>query len=240
MAAAAAAAFVSALARTFQAGPAACAQMGFFKVFQMQAAVARAAAADASHSWEKFLGCVFETFWWMLAFVWYDVGSHMLWILLRISGKESWTHSGLWKEQKDSVVEEKVEDTPIPQASTPADPGELVNFKGKDGHDTDGSLSLGLGEASGRVDVPVSVDKLVDPAFRSPQSVVVNQSLRVEKTISIFMKGLDGRTTSHRVSEGMMVWEILDDWMVGLDVMISFNGKVVRMHDTVGDIGIRT
>ena len=63
----------------------------------------------------------------------------------------------------------------------------------------------------------------------------MNQSLRVEKTI--FMKGLDGRTTSHRVSEGTMVWEILDDWMTGFDVMISFNGKVVGMHDTVGDIG---
>ena len=61
---------------------------GFFKIFQTHAAVARAAAADASHSVEKFLGCVFETFWWMLAFVWYGVRSHMLWILLRISGKE--------------------------------------------------------------------------------------------------------------------------------------------------------
>ena len=47
-----------------------------------------------------------------------------------------------------------------------------AEFKGKDGHDTDGSLSLGFGEASGRVDVPVSVDNLIDAAFRSPQSVV--------------------------------------------------------------------
>ena len=80
------------------------------------------------------------------------------------------------------------------------DDGELhlhqdhVNFKGKDRHDTDGSLSLGLGEASGRVEVAVSVMKLIDQAIRSPQSVVVNQSLRVEKTI--LRKGLDGRTTS--------------------------------------------
>ena len=102
-----------------------------------------------------------------------------------------------------------------------------ADFKGKDRHDTDGSQSLGLGEASGRVDVPVSVMKLIDPAIRSPQSVVVNQSLRVEKTI--FMKGLDGRTTTHRVSEGTMIWEILDDWMIRLGMMISFNG---------GDIGI--
>ena len=107
-----------------------------------------------------------------------------------------------------------------------------ADFKGKDTHDIDGSLSLGLGEASGQVDVSVSVMKLIDPAIRSPQSVVVNQSLRVEKTI--FIKGLDGRATTHRVSDGTMIWEILDDWMIELDVMISFNGKVVGMHDTVG------
>ena len=35
-----------------------------------------------------------------------------------------------------------------------------------------------------------------------------------------------------------MIWEILDDWMIGLDMMISFNGKMVGMHDTMGDIGI--
>ena len=148
---------------------------------------------------------------------------------------------------KIRFVPEDFNETPTP--SDPGgfellgdDDGELhlhedhVNFKGKDRHDTDGSLSLGLGEASGRVDVAVSVMKLIDPAFRSPQSVVVNQSLRVEKTI--FMKGLDGRTTIHRVSDDTMIWEIFDDWMFGLDVMISFNGKVVGMHDTVDDTGI--
>ena len=35
-----------------------------------------------------------------------------------------------------------------------------------------------------------------------------------------------------------MIWEILDDWMIDLDVMISFNGKVVGMHDTMSDIGV--
>ena len=73
-------------------------------------------------------------------------------------------------------------------------------------------------------------------ADRCSQSVVVNQSLRVEK--NIFVKGVDGRTTIHRVSDDMMIGEILDDWMVGLDVMVSFNGKVIGMHDTVGDLGI--
>ena len=47
-----------------------------------------------------------------------------------------------------------------------------------------------------------------------------------------------GRTTIHRVSDDMMIGEILDDWMIGLDVMISSNGKVIGMHDTVGDLGI--
>ena len=67
-------------------------------------------------------------------------------------------------------------------------------------------------------------------------SVVVNQSLRVEKTI--FMKGLDGRTTIHRVSDDMMIWEILDDRMFGLNMVISFNGKLVGVHDTMRDVGI--
>ena len=84
----------------------------------------------------------------MLVFVWCDVGS------LRISGKEAWTFPGLWKEQKDSMVEEKVEGSPIPQALIPE--AVVVNddsmcfdghveFKGKDRHDTDGSLSLDSG-----------------------------------------------------------------------------------------------
>ena len=82
-AAAAVAAFVLGLAHTYQAEPAARAHVGFFKILRSHAAAAKAAAVDALHSVEQFLGCVFETFWWMLAFVWYDVGSLMLWILLR-------------------------------------------------------------------------------------------------------------------------------------------------------------
>ena len=35
-----------------------------------------------------------------------------------------------------------------------------------------------------------------------------------------------------------MVWELLDDWMIELDMMISFNGGVVGMHDTMRDVGI--
>ena len=29
----------------------------------------------------------------------------------------------------------------------------------------------------------------------------------------------------HRVSDGTIFWEILDDWIIKLNVMISFNGK---------------
>ena len=89
---------------------------------------------------------------------------------------------------------------------------QLDTLKGKDRHDTDGSLSLGLEEASGRVDVPV----------------YVSASFRVEKTI--FMKGLDGRTTTERVSEGTMIWEILDDWMTELDMMLlSSRGSLIAV-----------
>ena len=55
------------------------------------------------------------------------------------------------------MVEEKVEDTPTPQASIReaviANDGSMcfdghVEFKGKDMHDTDGSLSLGFPSVS--------------------------------------------------------------------------------------------
>ena len=109
--------------------------------------------------------------------------------------------------------------------------------KGEDRHDTDGSLSLGEEKASGRVDVPVGVQQhlAVDGTFRSSQSVAVNQSFRVEKTI--FTKGLDGHTTTHRVSSDTMIWEILGGQMNEIDVVVSFNGRVDGMHDTMRDIG---
>ena len=158
------------------------------------------------------------------------------WIVLRVSS----SFLGLWKEQRNiNFFCEKDASSNLQaliQEAVVAEYGQHDEFKGKDRHGTDGSLSLGFGEASGRVDVPVSADNLIDAVFRSPQSVVVNQSLRVEKTI--FMKGLDGRTTIHRVSDDMMIREILDDWLIGLDVMISFNGKVIGMNDTVGGLGI--
>ena len=79
--------------------------------------------------------------------------------------------------------------------------GECVLFKGKDRHDTDGSLSCGLGEASGRVDVPVSVDALFSAEMfcRSGQFVaLVTPGSCVVKTI--FVKGVDGNTLVHRTT----------------------------------------
>ena len=114
------------------------------------------------------------------------------------NGGSMWVCSsflGPWKEQRNIKFYCKDEESSNLQAlireAALAEDGQLYIGKGKDRHDTDGSLSLGLGEASGRVDVPVSVTKLIDPAFRSPQSVVVNQSLRV--------------TTTHRVSDDTMI-----------------------------------
>ena len=77
--------------------------------------------------------------------------------------------------------------------------GECDSFKGKDGHDTDGSLSLGKGKASGRVDVPVGVNAFLsaETFCRSGQSVaLVTRGSFVVKTI--FVKGVDGNTVVHR------------------------------------------
>ena len=74
-----------------------------------------------------------------------------------------------------------------------------VDFKGKDGHDTDGSLSLGEGKASGRVDVPFGVNAFLsaETFCRSGQSVaVVTPGSCVVKTI--FVKGVDGDTVVRR------------------------------------------
>ena len=72
----------------------------------------------------------------------------------------------------------------IKGSSEPSDLQDHVDFKGNDRHDTDGSLSLGTGGGFWTGGRPrQSVKQLVDKAIRSPQSVVVNQSLRVETTL---------------------------------------------------------
>ena len=187
-------------------------------VFIVQAAVAAAAAIVVVHALsslyesaagaknDEFLVCVVQA---AAAWVAATVAVHSLCksslVVFFFAGCGSWislwvcsSFPGLWKEQRNISLQGKDEEASNLQALIPgascveglAFDDLFDTFKGKDRHDTDGSLSLGSGEASGRVEVPVSVKKLVDQAIRSPQSVVVNQSLRVEKTI--FMKGWMG------------------------------------------------
>ena len=114
--------------------------------------------------------------------------------------------------------------------------GECVLFKGKDGHDTDGSLSLGKGKASGRVDVPVGVNAFLNAATicRSEQSVaLVTPGSCVAKTI--FVKGVDGNTVVHRVKGHTVVGDLLD---CTVDVWVTYNGKKVQPGDTMSHIGI--
>ena len=85
--------------------------------------------------------------------------------------------------------------------------GECVLFKGKDRHDTDGSLFLGLGEASGRVDVPVSVGALLsaEKVCRSEQSVtLVTPGSCVAKTMFV-VGGMGAR--QYTGSRGTLWWE---------------------------------
>ena len=103
--------------------------------------------------------------------------------------KQSYTLSKV--QSSDSLLQAST------QALTLEDDGDLVTFKGLDGHSIDGSPSLGKGQATGRVDV--SVDAIatsfgyVDVALlhRSPQCVVlVNQGSHVEKKEkTVFVNG---------------------------------------------------
>ena len=105
--------------------------------------------------------------------------------------------------------------------------GECVLFKGKDGHDTDGSLFLGKGKASGRVDVPVGVNASLgaETFFRSGQSVaLVTPGSCVVKTT--FVKGVDGNTVVHRVHEHTVVGDLLD---FTEDVWVTNKGKLVQL-----------
>ena len=129
------------------------------------------------------------------------------------------------------------------QALTLEDPGDLVIFKGWDGHSIDGSQSLGQGQATGRVDVSVHAMELatssdsVDAALlhRSPQCVVlVNLGSHVEKKEKIvFVKGVEGKTRVRRVVDSTQIWELLDE---GIDMWVAVNGKRVNMNDTMAKI----
>ena len=104
--------------------------------------------------------------------------------------------------------------------------GECDSFKGKEGHDTDGSLSLGKGKASGQVDVPVGVNAFFNAEMicRSGQSVALaTPGSCVVKTI--FVKGVDGHTVVHRVHEHTVVGDLL---ACTEDVWVTYNGKLVQ------------
>ena len=153
-----------------------------------------------------------------------------------LSKKQSYTLS---KDQSSvSVLQAST------QALTPEDDGDLVTFKGWDGHSIDGSPSLGKGQATGRVDVPVDATATsfgyvdVAPLHRSPQSVVlVNLGSHVEKNEkTIFVKGVEGKTKVRRVCDTTQIWELLDE---GIDVWVAVNGKRVEKDATMAQIGIQ-
>ena len=147
-----------------------------------------------------------------------------------------WSGSGKWKKPSAFSGKEKNNDDPLLQAFTLVEAYECVSFKGKDGHDTDGSLSLGKGKASGRVDVPVGVNAFLsaEKFCRSEQSVafVTPGSCVVKR---IFLKGVDGNTVVHRVHGHTVVRDLLD---CTEDVWVTYNGKLVQPGDTIGHIGI--
>ena len=137
-AAAAAAAIVVAHALSSLDESAAGAKNDEFSVCVVQAAAAWVAPTVAVHSLcESSLVVFFST----------GAGS---WIFLWVTT----SFPGQWKEQRNISSQSKDEEASnlqalIPEASRvegPAFDDQLDTFKGKDRHDTDGSLSLGLGE----------------------------------------------------------------------------------------------
>ena len=127
-----------------------------------------------------------------------------------------------------------------PSGFDPADPGELVEIKGCDGHTTDGSLSLGEGKASGRVDVPVGetqqaislIDVNFTPLRRSPRSAFVTPGSDVEKEVFFSRFGGEDKDAQGHRSHGSM--EIVEEEM---DMWVTVNGKREGMQDSMVHIG---
>ena len=225
------------------------------------AVAASAAAKDQDGCLPDFARHVFELvlrFFWSLVCV-SGLGTiiesgynAMLFSFLRdVPAKDMLLPHGQGKNQSFKKEFETVQERILRQAHTPKaliqavcldngveSEGEYDSFKGKDRHDTDGSLSLGKGKASGRVDVPVGVNAFLNDAtlYRSQQSVaLVTPGSCVVKTI--FVKGVDGNTVVHRVHEHTVVGDLLD---CTEDVWVTYNGKLVQPGDTIGHIGIGT
>ena len=144
---------------------------------------------------------------------------------------------------KKDVLQASIPEALTQEASCDED-CQLDTFKGWDGHSIDGSPSLGKGQATGRVDVPVDATATsfgyvdVAPLHRSPQSVVlVNLGSHVEKNEkTIFVKGVEGKTKVRRVRDTTQIWELLDE---GIDMWVAVNGKRVEKDATMAQIGIQ-
>ena len=217
------------------------------------AAAASAAAKDQDGGLPDSPGHVFELvlrFFWSLVCVsglgtFFETGYFA--VLRHVPVKDMLLPHGQGKNQSFKKEIESVQERFLRQAHTPKaliqavcsddsveSEGEYGSFKGKDRHDIDGSLSLGLGQATGRVDVPVGVTINAEELCRSGQSVaLVSPGSCVVKTI--FVKGVDGNTVVHGVHEHTVVGHLLDCTM---DVWVTYNGKLVQPGDTIGHIGI--
>ena len=135
----------------------------------------------------------------------------------RALGKDLWSVSGKWKKQRAPNDQKKTNEVVLLQALTQVEAYECTDFKGWDGHSIDGSPSLGKGQATGRVDVPVDAIATsfgyMDVALlhRSPQCVVLVKKGRWK-----------GRP-------GCDVWWILrkfgNSWMRGLTCGLLSMGK---------------
>ena len=126
---------------------------------------------------------------WSAGFGKFSAGSRAL-------GKDLWSVSGKWKKQSAPNDQKKTNEVVLHQALT-QEAYECTDFKGWDGHSIDGSPTLGKGQATGRVDVPVDAIATsfgyADVALlhRCAQCVVlVNQGSHVEKKEkTVFVKG---------------------------------------------------
>ena len=119
-----------------------------------QRAAAASAAAFSCKNPETLLGQEKSEFLWFFS----GLLVFLQWCLAGKSGMlefvNNFSQFGKEKEKRFSLPKMSSKHDDL-QASTPEDPGNLVIFKVWDGHSIDGSPSLGQGQATGRVDVPV-------------------------------------------------------------------------------------
>ena len=171
-------------------------------------------------------------------FLWFSSGllGFLEWCLAGKSGMlefvNNFSQFGKGKEKRFTLLKVSSKHDDL-QASTPADPGNFVIFKGWDGHSKPVPGS-GAGERTGGRPRD-SVDAAL--LHKSPQcEVLANQGFHVEKKEkTVFVKGVEGRTRVGRVLDSMQIWELLDD---GINMWVAVNGKRVDVNDTVAKIGI--